>query len=114
MPRKRTTAAEKMVIMRTLIVEGECSWNIKELEKAGTKKGVVTQSIKDTVQSLVDESLIDQDKIGAGSFFWSFASKNQLRAESKAKAATENLAILEQERKSLQNDLEKTMLTRNG
>ena len=45
--------------------------NLKEAEKLGKKKGIVPQSIKEVLQSLVDDGLVDQDKIGVGSFFWS-------------------------------------------
>lgn len=37
---------------------------LKELEKLGPKKGVITQSVKDVVQSLVDDDLVFKDKIG--------------------------------------------------
>jgi hypothetical protein len=113
MPAKpRTTAAEKVVIMRNIVVEGKCAWNLKELEKAGSSKGVVTQAIKDVVQSLVDENLIEQDKIGSGSFFWSFASKNQLKAEAKLKASKEELEQLAKERTELQARLAAAAVTR--
>mmetsp|Transcript_30768 Transcript_30768/g.40650 ORF Transcript_30768/g.40650 Transcript_30768/m.40650 type:complete len:207 (+) Transcript_30768:38-658(+) len=49
--------------------------NLKELEKLGVKEGVVYQSIKDVNQSLVDDNLVDNDKIGSANFFWSFPSK---------------------------------------
>lgn len=37
---------------------------LKELEKLGPKKGVITQSVKDVVQCLVDDDLVFKDKIG--------------------------------------------------
>uniref|UniRef100_A0A6N2N7N9 inositol oxygenase n=1 Tax=Salix viminalis TaxID=40686 RepID=A0A6N2N7N9_SALVM len=37
---------------------------LKELEKSGPKKGVISQSVKDVVQSLVDDDLASKDKIG--------------------------------------------------
>lgn len=37
---------------------------LKELEKMGPRKGVITQSVKDVVQSLVDDDLVSKDKIG--------------------------------------------------
>ena len=39
----------------------------------GPKKGVITQSVKDVVQSLVDDDLVLKDKIGTSvsSFFFS-------------------------------------------
>ena len=39
-------------------------FQLKELEKLGPKKGVITQSVKDVVQSLVDDDLASKDKIG--------------------------------------------------
>ncbi|XP_011008898.1 PREDICTED: meiotic nuclear division protein 1 homolog [Populus euphratica] len=54
---------------------------LKELEKLGPKKGVISQSVKDVVQSLVDDDLASKDKIGTSVYFWSLPScaGNQLR-----------------------------------
>lgn len=41
-----------------------CIFQLKELEKLGPKKGVISQSVKDVVQSLVDDDLVSKDKIG--------------------------------------------------
>lgn len=49
--------------------------NLKEIEKAAGNKGVVVQTIKDVNQSLIDDNLLQSDKIGAANFFWSFPSK---------------------------------------
>ena len=48
---------------------------MKEIEKFGAKKGVNPMTIKDVNQSLVDDNLVQQDKIGIGQFFWSLPSK---------------------------------------
>ena len=48
----------------TLDLELCCEFQLKELEKLGPKKGVITQSVKDVVQSLVDDDLVLKDKIG--------------------------------------------------
>lgn len=47
---------------------------LKELEKLGPKKGVISQSVKDVVQSLVDDDLASKDKIGTSVYFWSLPS----------------------------------------
>ena len=47
---------------------------MKEIEKLGVKKGVIIQAIKDVNQSLVDDNLVESDKIGIGSFFWALPS----------------------------------------
>ena len=49
--------------------------NLKELEKWGPKKGIVLQTVKDVNQSLIDDNLVETDKIGIGSFFWALPSK---------------------------------------
>ena len=38
-------------------------------------KGIVSQSVKDVLQGLCDDGMIDSDKIGSGNFFWAFPSK---------------------------------------
>lgn len=40
------------------------SSKLKDLEKLGPKKGVISQSVKDVIQSLVDDDLVFKDKIG--------------------------------------------------
>ena len=47
---------------------------MKEIEKLGAKKGVILQAIKDVIQSLVDDNLVETDKIGIGCFFWALPS----------------------------------------
>ena len=49
--------------------------NLKEIEKWGPKKGIVLQTVKDVNQSLIDDNLVETDKIGAGAFFWALPSK---------------------------------------
>jgi hypothetical protein len=36
---------------------------------------LVFQTIKDVNQSLVDDNLVETDKIGSGAFFWALPSK---------------------------------------
>ncbi|PIL23723.1 hypothetical protein GSI_13473 [Ganoderma sinense ZZ0214-1] len=38
-------------------------------------KGIVSQSVKEVLQSLVDDGLVQADKIGSSNFFWSFPSQ---------------------------------------
>lgn len=35
----------------------------------------VTQTVKDVVQSLVDDRLVEVEKVGSGNFFWAFPAK---------------------------------------
>lgn len=49
---------------------------MKELEKiAPKKKGVVPQSVKEITQLLVDEGLVECEKIGTFVCYWAFPSQ---------------------------------------
>lgn len=48
--------------------------NLKEIEKLGPKAGVIPQAVKEVNQSLVDDNLVESDKIGIGAFFWALPS----------------------------------------
>ncbi|KAF8650193.1 hypothetical protein HU200_064048 [Digitaria exilis] len=67
--------------MLQIFYESQDFFLLKELEKMGPKKGVISQSVKDVVQSLVDDDLVLKDKIGTSVYFWSLPScaGNQLR-----------------------------------
>ncbi|KAF7065078.1 hypothetical protein CFC21_077236 [Triticum aestivum] len=72
---------EKREQMLQIFYESQDFYLLKELEKMGPKKGVISQSVKDVVQSLVDDDLVLRDKIGTSVYFWSLPScaGNQLR-----------------------------------
>ncbi|KAK6151897.1 hypothetical protein DH2020_014532 [Rehmannia glutinosa] len=72
---------EKREKMLQIFYESQDFFLLKELEKMGPKKGVITQSVKDVVQTLVDDDLVFKDKIGTSVYFWSLPScaGNQLR-----------------------------------
>jgi hypothetical protein len=56
--------------------------NLKEIEAKASKAGVVQQTIKDVNQSLVDDDLVHNDKIGAAVFFWSFPAEAFVKKQS--------------------------------
>ncbi|KAK2723720.1 meiotic nuclear division protein 1 homolog [Artemia franciscana] len=67
---------EKRQRMIEIFYEKKEFFQLKELEKIGPKeKGIIMQSVKEVVQSLADDGLIDTDKIGTSTYFWAFPSK---------------------------------------
>ncbi|KIJ67711.1 hypothetical protein HYDPIDRAFT_107183 [Hydnomerulius pinastri MD-312] len=87
------SAEEKRVKLLEIFHESKDFYQLKELEKLGPKlKGIVSQSVKEVLQSLVDDGLVQSDKIGSSNFFWSFPSqrggiiRNKLDAAKEAKA----------------------------
>ncbi|KAK3860930.1 hypothetical protein Pcinc_021624 [Petrolisthes cinctipes] len=74
--RKGLSHEEKRQKMMELFYEKKDFFQLKELEKMGPKeKGVISQAVKEIVQSLVDDAMVDTDKIGTGVYFWAFPSK---------------------------------------
>jgi hypothetical protein len=65
---------EKRQKMLQIFHETQSFYQLKDLEKHGPKKGVISQSVKDVVQSLVDDNLVFKDKIGTSVYFWSLPS----------------------------------------
>ncbi|XP_042492762.1 meiotic nuclear division protein 1 homolog [Macadamia integrifolia] len=82
MSKKRGLSLEdKREQILKIFYESQDFFLLRELEKLGPKKGVISQSVKDVVQSLVDDDLVLKDKIGISVYFWSLPScaGNQLR-----------------------------------
>ncbi|ETK85306.1 hypothetical protein, variant [Phytophthora nicotianae] len=114
MPRKGVSLQEKRERILRIYHESKEVFNLKEVEKLGSKAGVVLQTVKDVNQALVDDALVDCDKIGSGNYFWSFPSKlSQSRKrklselEQHRHTAQEKLAKVQQnieEQKSLRSD----------
>ncbi|XP_059048660.1 meiotic nuclear division protein 1 homolog [Achroia grisella] len=77
MSKKRGLSAdEKKTRMLEIFHQSKDFFQLKELEKIAPKeKGITMQSVKEVVQSLVDDHLVDSEKIGTSVYFWSFPSK---------------------------------------
>ncbi|KAF9461259.1 meiotic nuclear division protein 1 [Collybia nuda] len=70
------SAEEKRTKLLEIFHETKDFYQLKELEKLGPKmKGIVSQSVKEVLQSLVDDGVVQADKIGSSNFFWSFPSQ---------------------------------------
>ena len=51
-------------------------YQLKELERMCQKeKGITSMSVKEILTSLVDDGMVDTDKIGTSVYFWAFPSK---------------------------------------
>lgn len=91
--KKGVSAEEKKTRMLQLFQEKKEFFQLKELEKIAPKeKGIIAQSVKDVVQSLVDDGLIDTDKIGTSVYYWAYPSKARIIREAKLKEVKDKLA----------------------
>ncbi|KAH8119323.1 meiotic nuclear division protein 1 [Phellopilus nigrolimitatus] len=97
------SAEEKRVRLIEIFHETKDFFQLKELEKLGPKmKGIVSQTVKEVLQGLVDDGLVQADKIGASNFFWSFPSERGALMNSRLNTAKETRSNLETQLKEIQ------------
>eukprot|EP00850_Spirogloea_muscicola_P005383 SM000024S07845 [mRNA] locus=s24:847667:849486:- [translate_table: standard] len=106
---------EKRDKLLDLFYETKDFFLLKELERLGPKKGVISQAVKDVLQALVDDDLVMKDKIGTSVYFWSLpslASKQLQQSVTKHEgelAATKNKkAELEEKLKNMKSGREES------
>jgi len=79
---------------------------LKEVEKAASKtKGVNSMLVKDIVQSLCDDGLVDFEKIGSSNYYWSFNSKVVNVKRQRIDALKKQLGDLEKKQASVDEQL---------
>lgn len=81
-------------------------FNLKEVESFASKAGVVFNTVKEVLQSLVDDDLVDTDKIGSGNYFWSFPSKQRQELLNKHQKLEDEVRELKTVRKALRQQIE--------
>jgi len=110
--RKQVSAEEKRIRMLELFHEKKDFYQLKELEKIAPKeKQIVVQSVKDVIQNLVDDGLVDSDKIGTSVYFWSFPGKSKI---AKKTALDNTKSKLEEYERKLNKNLEIIMKEKVG
>ncbi|XP_064612721.1 meiotic nuclear division protein 1 homolog [Liolophura sinensis] len=74
--KKGLSVEEKRNRMMEFFYEKKDFFQLKELEKQCQKeKGITSMSVKEILTSLVDDGMLDTDKIGTCVYFWAFPSK---------------------------------------
>ncbi|CAG8443713.1 9699_t:CDS:2 [Ambispora gerdemannii] len=108
MPPKGLSAAEKRRRLEELFHETKEFYQLKELEKIAPKqKGIVMQSVKDVLQSLIDDNLVATDRIGTSNYFWSFPSSALQSRKAKIDELTHELEKLKEKKSEIQLNIEK-------
>ncbi|KAI7956520.1 hypothetical protein MJO28_003615 [Puccinia striiformis f. sp. tritici] len=90
-------------------------FTLKDLLKLVPKaKGVVAQSVEETVKSLVDDGMVHIEKVGTINLFWSFSSESSLATSRALDTLRSEKERLEKERIELQSQLEKSAADRSA
>uniref|UniRef100_A0A061RK68 Meiotic nuclear division protein 1 homolog n=1 Tax=Tetraselmis sp. GSL018 TaxID=582737 RepID=A0A061RK68_9CHLO len=85
---------------------------LKEVEKLSVKKGVTIQSVKEVLQSLVDDDYVNQEKIGTTNFLWSFPSEKSVKLEKQLKEASARLEEAKRQKTQLAAEIDQLQTQR--
>ncbi|KAH9507083.1 Meiotic nuclear division protein 1, partial [Dermatophagoides farinae] len=103
---KKTTQEEKQKRLLEFFHEKKNVFVLKELEKIASKeKGIPAQTIKDVLNSLVDDDLVDTDKIGTSTYFWSFPGKTYQKKLAECRKLEQSIIVLQEQSKKLDDEL---------
>lgn len=62
--------------MQEIFFESKDVFQLKDIEKIAPKaKGITPMSVKEVLQSLVDDNMVDCERVGTSNYYWSFPSK---------------------------------------
>ncbi|XP_056647628.1 meiotic nuclear division protein 1 homolog [Diorhabda sublineata] len=107
MSKKGVSAEEKRKRMLQLFYEKGEFFQLKELEKLAPKaKGIVANSVKDVIKQLVEDGLVDTDKIGTSIYYWAFPSKSLTTRKKQLEKITAELEEVTEKLKIIDNTLE--------
>ncbi|KAI1883688.1 hypothetical protein AGOR_G00234130 [Albula goreensis] len=74
--KKGLSLEEKRSRMMEIFFETKDVFQLKDIEKIAPKtKGITPMSVKDVLQSLVDDNMVDCERIGTSNYYWAFPSK---------------------------------------
>ncbi|KAL3858205.1 hypothetical protein ACJMK2_012807 [Sinanodonta woodiana] len=100
--KKGLSVDEKRKRMMEFFYEQKDFFQLKELERMCQKeKGITSMSVKEILTSLVDDGMVDTEKIGTSVYFWAFPSKASQNRKRKLADLTEKLNELESKKRSL-------------
>ncbi|XP_056266212.1 meiotic nuclear division protein 1 homolog isoform X2 [Pseudoliparis swirei] len=115
--KKGLSLEEKRTRMMEIFFETKDVFQLKDIEKIAPKtKGITPMSVKDVLQSLVDDNMVDCERVGTSNYYWAFPSKalnarkhklEELQSQEERSSLLKELQALREERTQLQAELNK-------
>ncbi|NXS91898.1 MND1 protein, partial [Jacana jacana] len=111
--KKGLSFEEKRVRMMEIFFETKDVFQLKDIEKIAPKeKGITSMSVKEILQSLVDDGMVDTDRIGTSNYFWAFPSKALHARKRKLEELESQFTESSQKKEALQKSIEKAKIGR--
>lgn len=112
MKKKGLSFEEKRKRMLTIFKEEPTFFHMKDIEKLSQQKGIVVQSVKEILESLVADNLVDTDRIGASSYYWALPSKTYQVHKNKLDQNLLEIERLNKENEELEKCIKESRLNR--
>ncbi|XP_042726523.1 meiotic nuclear division protein 1 homolog [Lagopus leucura] len=113
--KKGLSFEEKRARMMEIFFETKDVFQLKDIEKIASKdKGITSMSVKEVLQSLVDDGMVDTDRIGTSNYFWAFPSKALHARKRKLEELQTQFAETNQKKEILQKGIEKSKIGREN
>ncbi|XP_061048493.1 tripartite motif-containing protein 2 isoform X4 [Eubalaena glacialis] len=112
--KKGLSAEEKRARMMEIFFETKDVFQLKDMEKIAPKeKGITAMSVKEVLQSLVDDGMVDCERIGTSNYYWAFPSKALHARKRKLEVLESQLSEGNQNHANLQKSIEKAKIGRH-
>ncbi|XP_071848814.1 meiotic nuclear division protein 1 homolog [Apostichopus japonicus] len=113
--RRGLSLEEKRKRMLDMFYEKKQVYQLKEVEKIASKeKGITSMAVKDVLQSLVDDNLVDSDRIGTSNYYWAFPSKASQARKRTLADLTNKLQESQKKQKMMKTAVEKASVGRES
>ncbi|XP_071770602.1 meiotic nuclear division protein 1 homolog [Centroberyx gerrardi] len=111
--KKGLSLEEKRTRMMEIFFETKDVFQLKDIEKIAPKtKGITPMSVKDVLQSLVDDNMVDCERVGTSNYYWAFPSKALHARNHKLEELKKQHSEAKQRKVSLQKAVEKAKVGR--
>ncbi|XP_032390853.1 meiotic nuclear division protein 1 homolog [Etheostoma spectabile] len=111
--KKGLSLEEKRSRMMEIFFETKDVFQLKDIEKIAPKtKGITPMSVKDVLQSLVDDNMVDCERVGTSNYYWAFPSKALHARKKKLEELQSQISEAKQRKESVQKAVEKAKVGR--
>ncbi|XP_037546462.1 meiotic nuclear division protein 1 homolog [Nematolebias whitei] len=111
--KKGLSLEEKRSRMMEIFFESKDVFQLKDIEKIAPKaKGITPMSVKEVLQSLVDDNMVDCERVGTSNYYWAFPSKAFHLRKHKLEELQKQISDANQRKASVQKSVDKAKVGR--
>ncbi|XP_064200529.1 meiotic nuclear division protein 1 homolog isoform X2 [Anguilla rostrata] len=111
--KKGLSLEEKRSRMMDIFFETKDVFQLKDIEKIAPKtKGITPMSVKEVLQSLVDDNMVDCERVGTSNYYWAFPSKALHGRKRRLEELEKQLSEAKKRKATLQQAVEKAKVGR--